>query len=81
MKKLFLSFLLAAFGAIINTNAQSYDFPKAWQATPAVPSAEGFGKFASGGRGGRVVTVTTLEDDAENPIAGSLRWAPPTTER
>lgn len=75
MKKLFLSFLLAAFGAIINTNAQSYDFPKAWQATPAFPSAEGFGKFASGGRGGIVVTVTTLEDDAENPITGSLRWA------
>ncbi|MCM1078462.1 MAG: pectinesterase family protein [Bacteroidales bacterium] len=55
--------------------AQSFDFPKVWQQTPAFPTAEGFGKYASGGRGGRVVTVTTLEDDAVNPPEGSLRWA------
>lgn len=55
--------------------AQSFDFPKAWQQTPAFPTAEGFGKYATGGRGGRVVTVTTLEDDAVNPPVGSLRWA------
>ncbi|MCY1721972.1 T9SS type A sorting domain-containing protein [Prolixibacteraceae bacterium Z1-6] len=45
----------------------------------AFPGAEGYGRFATGGRGdgttGRVVEVTTLEDDAENPIEGSLRWA------
>ncbi len=43
----------------------------------AFPEAEGFGKYAVGGRGGQVVTVTTLEDYSsdEDAIEGSLRWA------
>ena len=42
----------------------------------AFPSAEGFGAETWGGRGGRVLTVTTLEDNASGtPIPGSLRWA------
>ena len=52
----------------------------------AFPSAEGYGRFAKGGRGGRVIEVTTLEDGYEDvtledgtvekrPIAGSLRYA------
>ena len=41
----------------------------------AFPGAEGFGKYASGGRGGQVVYVTTLTDDAEGATTGSLRWA------
>lgn len=48
---------------------------KATEALIAFPTAEGFGKFASGGRGGHVVTVTNLEDDVDNPPTGSLRWA------
>lgn len=43
--------------------------------TPAFPTAEGYGKYAKGGRGGVVVEVTTLEDNPSNPSEGSLRWA------
>ncbi|MDR2542476.1 MAG: hypothetical protein LBC80_03385 [Treponema sp.] len=41
----------------------------------AFPGAEGFGRYASGGRGGKVVAVTNLFDNAANPPEGSLRWA------
>jgi pectate lyase len=47
--------------------------------TKAFPSAEGFGCMASGGRGGKVVEVTTVADaidtDTTDIIVGSLRWA------
>lgn len=43
--------------------------------TKAFPTAEGFGSMATGGRGGQVVMVTSLEDNATSPITGSLRWA------
>ncbi len=38
----------------------------------AFPTAEGFGKYASGGRGGKIVKVTSLADDDSE---GTLRWA------
>lgn len=50
------------------------------QQTPAFPTAEGYGKYAKGGRGGKVVFVENLEDyiaynNIETPIPGSFRWA------
>jgi pectate lyase len=43
---------------------------------PVFPGAEGAGVFTVGGRGGKVLKVTRLDDpDTINPPAGSLRWA------
>lgn len=44
-------------------------------AQPAFPGAEGFGAVASGGRGGQVLYVTTLDPDPAGTQAGSLNWA------
>ena len=42
----------------------------------AFPGAEGYGRYAIGGRGGVVYHVTTLDDNGNdnNPVAGSLRY-------
>lgn len=45
------------------------DAPPAAPARPAFPGAEGFGRMAQGGRGGRIIAVTTLADSGP----GSLR--------
>ena len=39
----------------------------------AFPGAEGGGAYTTGGRGGQVIYVTSLED--EDSIPGTLRWA------
>ena len=41
---------------------------------PAFPGAEGYGRYTSGGRGGKVYHVTTLEDNIEHPTEGMLRY-------
>jgi hypothetical protein len=49
--------------------ARPVDLPQA--GIPAFPGAEGGGKYSFGGRGGKVIVVTNLNDDGP----GSLRWA------
>ena len=49
--------------------SRPYDLPQA--KIPSFPGAEGGGMFSFGGRGGKVLTVTNLNDDGP----GSLRWA------
>lgn len=41
----------------------------------AFPGAEGGGMYTTGGRGGKVIRVTTLEDDPSSPAEGMFRWA------
>ena len=40
----------------------------------AFPGAEGYGRWAIGGRGGTVYHVTSLDDDDKNPQPGTLRY-------
>ncbi len=43
--------------------------------TLAFPEADGYGRFAKGGRGGDVYVVTSLEDSRRDPAPGTLRHA------
>lgn len=62
-KIIFLLPIILAFLCPVLSEAQSI---------PAFPGAEGYGKYTTGGRGGTVYYVTTLED---NTSVGSLRYA------
>ena len=62
---IFVGLWILALGTVYAADAES------WTPTLAFPGAEGHGAFARGGRGGRVVRVTTLKKRGP----GSLAWA------
>ncbi len=61
--------------AVIARQMETEDYAPLENKLLAFPTARGFGKFVTGGRGGKVVEVTNLEDNPSNPSEGSLRWA------
>ncbi len=68
MKRNLLSLLALMIMSIMNIQADTQQL--------AFPGADGYGKYVTGGRGGEVCYVTSLDDCTDNNLVeGTLRWA------
>lgn len=70
MKKLYTTLHFAALACIVIYPSLCFSATD----VPAFPGAEGHGRYTTGGRGGEVRHVTTL-DDGTIDSPGTLRWA------
>lgn len=65
--------LVAATAAVSKVAGAEPNVPEVVE--PAFLGAEGFGAVSRGGKGGRVLLVTSLDDQTKAPAEGTLRWA------
>lgn len=81
MKALFFCLFIFGFGGYIFASPERIiaDTSTIDNKTLAFPGAEGFGKYTTGGRGGKVFIVTNLNDEGPGSLREAIRRKEPRT--